>query len=178
MDTAVQQRNSTNDVLSADHFKRAFRNHPAGVAVITADPGDGPVALTATSVISISAAPPILAFSLSSTSSASAAILKAETVVIHLLTAHDLPIAQLCSTSGLDRFADLTLWRRLSTGEPIFHSVVNRIRGRIANTVDAGGSTIVAVEALESSVTEAPAAVSPLIYHDRTWHHLGRHSVL
>ncbi len=46
------------DMLSADDFKSAFRNHPAGVSVVTADPGDGPVGLTATSVISVSANPP------------------------------------------------------------------------------------------------------------------------
>jgi hypothetical protein len=41
--------------MGADEFKSAFRNHPAGVAVITADAGYGPVGLTATSVISVSA---------------------------------------------------------------------------------------------------------------------------
>ena len=45
--------------LSADEFKALFRGHPGGVAVITADAGDGPVALTATSVASVSAEPPL-----------------------------------------------------------------------------------------------------------------------
>jgi len=48
-----------------EHFREAFRRHPAGVAVITADPGDRPVAMTVSSLISVSAAPPIVAFSLS-----------------------------------------------------------------------------------------------------------------
>jgi flavin reductase (DIM6/NTAB) family NADH-FMN oxidoreductase RutF len=43
--------------LSPDEFKALFRGHPGGVAVITADAGDGPVALTATSVASVSADP-------------------------------------------------------------------------------------------------------------------------
>ena len=38
--------------LSAEDFKTVFRGHPGGVAVITADSPDGPVALTATSVAS------------------------------------------------------------------------------------------------------------------------------
>ena len=41
-----------------DRFVTAFRNHPAGVALVTADPGDGPVAMTATSVCSVDANPP------------------------------------------------------------------------------------------------------------------------
>lgn len=38
--------------VSSEDFKRAFRNHPAGVAIITADAGEGPSGLTATSVFS------------------------------------------------------------------------------------------------------------------------------
>ena len=63
---------STNTVvrgLSADAFKRAFRNHAAGVAIITADAGNGPVGLTATSVFSVSAEPALLVFSVSDDSS-------------------------------------------------------------------------------------------------------------
>jgi hypothetical protein len=56
-----------------DAFRDAFRHHPAGVAVI-ADPGDGPAALTARSLISVSADPPTVAFSLSAPSTRAAAI--------------------------------------------------------------------------------------------------------
>lgn len=41
--------------LSATDFRGIFRRHPAGVTVVTADAGSGPVALTATSVASMSA---------------------------------------------------------------------------------------------------------------------------
>lgn len=43
--------------LSAEEFKLAFRNHAAGVSVITAEGAAGPVGLTATSVFSVSATP-------------------------------------------------------------------------------------------------------------------------
>ena len=49
--------------MSADAFKAFFRGHPAGVAVITADAGDGPVTLTATSVASVMASVTGLYFS-------------------------------------------------------------------------------------------------------------------
>ena len=35
--------------LAPEQFKLAFRHHAAGVAVVTADAGDGPVGITATS---------------------------------------------------------------------------------------------------------------------------------
>src|SRR5476649_1152694 len=97
--------------LRSEEFKAAFRHHAAGVAVITADAGDGPVGLTATSVFSVSAEPPLLVFSISNVSSSAPTLLDAESVVVHLLGADQLHIAKLCATSGVDRFADLSLWK-------------------------------------------------------------------
>lgn len=164
--------------LSPEEFKLAFRNHAAGVALITADPGTGPVALTATSVFSVSAEPPLFVFSLSSASSSSPAIQASETLVVHLLDASQLDLARLGSTSGIDRFADTTLWSRLPTGEPYFPGTSAWIRGTVINRMEAGASTIVAVHALEAHVPDDSEATAPLVYHNRTWHHLGEHSRL
>lgn len=169
-------------VLSAEEFKAAFRNHPAGVAVITADAGEGPVALTATSVFSVSADPPLLVFSLSAQSSSTPTLMRAETVVVHLLSAAQLDLAVLAATSGIDRFADRSIWSRLETGEPYFTAAPVWIRGRVVDRMEAGGSTVLAVEALEAQTpergsSEADAGNSrPLVYHNRTWHELGEAS--
>ncbi|PPF81282.1 flavin oxidoreductase [Subtercola sp. Z020] len=170
------------ETVSPDDFKAAFRNHPAGVAVITADAGDGPVALTATSVFSVSVAPPLLVFSISELSSSTPTIRRADTVVVHLLGADQLDIAKLGATSGIDRFADTSIWKRLPTGEPYFPAAHAWIRGRIVNKMEAGGSTVVAVQALEThapvpGADEADAAQAhPLVYHNRTWHRLDENS--
>ena len=164
--------------LLPEEFKLAFRNHAGGVAVITADAGEGPVGITVTSVFSVSAEPPLLVFSLSDHASSAPTILRADTVVVHLLGAEQLPIAQLCATSGIDRFADTELWDRLATGEPYFPSTHTWIRGRIIDRMTAGSSTIVAVHALESKVSTDTSGSDPLVYHNRTWHSLGEHSTL
>jgi flavin reductase (DIM6/NTAB) family NADH-FMN oxidoreductase RutF len=170
------------DGVTADQFKAAFRNHPAGVAVITADAGQGPVALTATSVFSVSAEPPLLVFSISEMSSSTPTIRAADTVVVHLLGASQLDIAKLGATSGIDRFADTSIWKRLPTGEAYFPAAHAWIRGRVVNKMEAGGSTVVAVQALEIYAPEAddPSADAslalPLVYHNRTWHRLDENS--
>jgi flavin reductase (DIM6/NTAB) family NADH-FMN oxidoreductase RutF len=164
------------DGLSAEEFKAVFRNHPAGVAVITADAGQGPVGLTATSVFSVSAEPPLLVFSVSSLSSATPTILKADTLVVHLLGTRQLDLATLCSTSGIDRFADTSRWDRLITGEPYFLGTDSWIRGRVVERMEAGNSTVIAVHALQSHLAEEPSA--PLVYHNRTWHEIGEHTAL
>lgn len=162
--------------LTADEFKLAFRNHPAGVALITADAGDGPVALTASSVFSVSAEPPVLVFSLSDRASASPTILRAGTVVVHMLAGDNLSLAQLGATSAADRFADPTRWSRMATGEPFFPEAAVRIRGEIIEQLRVGESTVVAVHALEASSPEGEPSQTPLVYHNRTWHRLSEDS--
>lgn len=162
--------------LSADDFKAVFRGHPGGVAVITADAGDGPVAMTATSVSSVSADPPLLIFSVSALSSAAATLLRADTVVVHLLDAADLEIARLGATSGVDRFADASQWTRLATGEPVYPRVRAWVRCAVIDRMDAGGSTVIAAHALQASIERESS--EPLVYHNRTWHRLGEDTVL
>ena len=162
--------------LSADDFKEAFRHHPAGVVVLTADAGDGPVALTASSVFSVSADPALIVFSIGNQASASSTFAKADTVVLHMLLDAQLPLAKLCSTHGVDRFADTTMWSRLETGEPYFLNVPARIRGRVISRTPAGSSTIYLVHALEAEISEDCATVKPLVYYNRSWHALDAQS--
>lgn len=162
------------DGMSSDDFKLAFRHHPAGVALITADDGVRLAALTATSVFSVSAEPPLLVFSISDFSSSSSTIKAADTVVIHLLSADQLDLAKLGATSGVDRFADTGCWNRLPTGEPYFLAARTWIRGRIVGRMRAGTSTVVAVHALEAQLPREDAA--PLVYHNRNWHRITEQS--
>lgn len=165
--------------LSPDEFKALFRGHPGGVAVVTADAGDGPVALTATSVASVSAEPPLLVFSVSALSSASDAFSRADTVVVHLLDAHDLAVAKLGATRGIDRFAETYRWSRLVTGEPVFRDVRAWVRCTVVNRMDAGTASVIAAHALQSHIARdaAPGAGGDgLVYHNRAWHRLGDHS--
>ncbi|MBW8821649.1 MAG: flavin reductase, partial [Streptomyces sp.] len=49
-------------LASPDLLRSVFRQHAAGVAVITASGDAGPVGFTATSLASVSAEPPMLSF--------------------------------------------------------------------------------------------------------------------
>lgn len=165
--------------LEPGDFRQAFRSHPAGVAVITADDGNGPVGLTATSVFSVSAEPPLFSFSLSSASPTAQVIANADTVVIHLLGVDQRAIAQLFSTRGADRFGDTSRWARLASGEPYLVDAPIWVRGRAVERLrmQAGASIVIACHALEAHFP-ASHEYSPLVYHDRAWHQLGLHSRL
>jgi flavin reductase (DIM6/NTAB) family NADH-FMN oxidoreductase RutF len=158
--------------IGAAAFKRAFRFHPAGVALVTADAGDGPVALTASSVASVSAEPPVLTMSISSAPSSARTLTRADTLVVHLLDADDLELAQLGAASGVDRFADTARWSRLPTGEPHFPEVATVLRGRVVARMVFGASTVLAVHLLDARFHDDVSSRVPLVYHDRTWHRL------
>ncbi|WP_396642775.1 flavin reductase family protein [Microbacterium sp.] len=164
-------------MISPDDFKAAFRSHPAGVALITADAHGVPIALTASSVSAVSADPPLLMFSVSVHSSSAVVLRLADTVVVHLLSAENLDLAVLGATSGIDRFADTTRWRRLDTGEPVFDDAHTWLRARILHRIDAGGSTVFVATAVESRLDHGAELPDGLVYQNRTWHRLNAESV-
>lgn len=189
MITAAERRTAVtmseaelSESVPSETFKTAFRLHPAGVAVVTADPGDGPVAMTVSSLASISTEPPMLVFSASTLSSSTPAFERSETVVVHMVGSDQLWLAKLGATSGVDRFADTSTWTRLPTGEPVFPAVYAWLRGRVAHRIESGNSILYVVHIIEASVPETDQHVddpsSPLVYHARAWHRLGDHSVV
>jgi len=171
---------STPTKVGADEFKQVFRHHPAGVAVVTADDGTGPVSMTVSSVFSINADPPLLGFSASHHSSSTNTIRNAKTIVVHMTAADEIALAKLGAASGVDRFAG-TNWARLSTGEPYYTDATTWMRCRIINCLDLGSSYVFVVQALEAQTPPATTGKpgrSALVYHDRAWHQLDANSRL
>lgn len=165
--------------LDPQQFKSVFRRHPAGVAVVALRHEGRPVGFTATSVISVSAAPPLLAFSLASTSSSWPAVSAAPTLTVSFLADHQDDVSARFATSGIDRFADGG-WTSLTTGEPVIDGAVSWVRARVLQRTPVGDSYLVSLRALSSSApADEPAGVaSPLVYHDRSYHRIGDHSAL
>ena len=173
---------SGSESLSPDHFKAIFRHHPAGVAVVTLTHGDRLVGFTSTSVISVSAEPPLLAFSVAGGSSSWIPLTETDTVVVNFLSAEQVDLSARFATSGIDRFA-CGGWSLLGTGEPVLDETPRWIRAEIVQRTPIGSSHLVCLRAIGSSVDQTPAApangqVPPLVYHDRVYHQLGTASAV
>jgi flavin reductase (DIM6/NTAB) family NADH-FMN oxidoreductase RutF len=164
----------TSEEVTSDAFRSIFRQHPAGVAVVALRDADRPVGFTATSVISVSAEPALLTFSIAGTSSSWPALERAGSVTISFLAAEQVDVSARFATRGVDRFADVA-WRWLPTGEPVLDDVPAWIRGEVVERIAVGASHLVVVHARESS-RGRPAA--PLVYHDRAYHSLDGSSAL
>jgi flavin reductase (DIM6/NTAB) family NADH-FMN oxidoreductase RutF len=163
-------------VAIAEQFRLAFGNHPAGVAVVTATGARGPVGITASSLISVSADPAYLAFNIARRSGAAEAILDSTNVMVHLLTARNAGLAALFAGPGEDRFARLEGWEHLPTGEPLIHGVGVAMRCVIESRVPAGPATLVVASVQE--IVGGRADEAPLVYHRRGYHSIGEHTRL
>ena len=164
----------TSEPVTSDAFRAIFRQHPAGVAVVALRDGDRPVGFTATSVVSVSADPALLTFSVAEASSAWPSLARAETLTISFLAADQVDVSARFATRGVDRFAGVP-WRWLPTGEPVLDDVLSWIRGDVVERVAVGSSHLIVVHARETSQVRQGA---PLVYHDRAYHALGEGSAL
>lgn len=155
--------------VTAEDFKQIFRRHPAGVAVITLlNTMGAPVGFTATSVISVAAAPPTVAFSLAATSRSWPAVARSESLVINFLTAEQAEASLRFAATDIDRFARGG-WTRLESGEPVLEGGHSWLRGTVNRRIPVGPSFLIILDVLQ---TEVRSSEPPLIYHDRAHHTL------
>ncbi|ROS75440.1 flavin reductase family protein [Cellulomonas sp. PhB143] len=154
--------------VAPDRFRDVFRGHPAGVAVVTTRVGGQVAGFTATSVISVSAEPPLVAFSLARGSSSWPLVARASTVAISLLAEGQEEISTRFATSGIDRFA-AGGWRPLASGEPVIDGAAAWLHADVVDRVAAGSSRLVVVRVVGC---ESWPGRAPLVFHDRGYRRL------
>lgn len=146
--------------VDIDTFRQLFRQHAAAVAVITAG-GSAPVGFTATSVVPVAPEPPLVCFNVDRGSSSWPAVQRAEHLAVHLLAVDQHDVATAFATSGIDRFAAVTDWRRGPFGLPVLNHALAWLVVRVADRVDAGDHSVVIAEILRAEHRDA----APLLYH-------------
>ncbi|MFJ3923096.1 flavin reductase family protein [Streptomyces sp. NPDC090022] len=151
---------------SPELLRSVFRQHAAGVAVITAVDGGRPVGFTATSLNSVSADPPLLSFSIGTGSSSWPAISGSDHVGVHILAEDQRDLAGLFARSGADRFGDPTLWSAGPQGVPVLDGVLAWLVCRVVARVPAGEHRVIIAEAVAGhSLGEGRGEGRPLLYH-------------
>ncbi|WP_330237814.1 flavin reductase family protein [Streptomyces sp. NBC_00525] len=147
---------------SPDLLRSVFRQHAAGVAVITAADGERPVGFTATSLNSVAADPPLISFGVGTASSSWPVIAAAEYVGVHILAEHQRELAATFARSGADRFGPSTFWRSGPEGVPLLDDVLAWLVCRVVARVPAGDHRIVIAEV---AAGDPVGGGRPLLYH-------------
>ncbi|MER5183179.1 flavin reductase family protein [Streptomyces sp. NPDC002896] len=148
-------------LASPDLLRSVFRQHAAGVAVITAQ-GGRPVGFTATSLTSVSAEPPVISFGIGLGASSWPVIAESEHIGVHILGEHQQELAATFARSGADRFGAPTHWYEGPHGVPVLEGVLAWLVCRVVARVPAGDHRIVLAEAV---VGDPAGAGRPLLYH-------------
>ena len=160
----------------ADAFRAAFSAHPAGVAIVTAAGPGGPAGMTASSVISVSAEPPVLALSIARGTESGAALLAGESLAVHLLTTANRRLAELFARPGSHRFGFDMDWHTAPTGEPIIRGVGTVLRCKPLDRMPAGTGVVLAAQVLQ--VLDGGSLAPALVYQRRTYYALDAWSAL
>jgi len=142
-------------------LRSVFRQHAAGVAVITAAAGR-PVGFTATSLSSVAAEPPLISFGAGTSSSSWPVLSEAEHVGVHILGEHQEELAATFARSGADRFGPSTAWHVGPEGVPVLDGVLAWLVCRVAARIPAGDHRIVIAEVVAGDLVDGGR---PLLYH-------------
>ncbi|WP_455353956.1 flavin reductase family protein [Streptomyces sp. SYSU K217416] len=146
---------------SPELLRSVFRQHAAGVSVITAQ-GERPVGFTATSLNSVAAEPPLISFGVGTGSSSWPVLAEAEHIGVHILGEHQRDLAATFARSGADRFAPPTAWRTGPEGVPLLDGVPAWLVCRVVARIPAGDHRIVVAQVV---VGDPAGGGRPLLYH-------------
>lgn len=147
-------------------FKSAFRRHAAGVVVVTSLAPDGkPAGLTATSLASLAAVPPMATFNMAQISSAWPAMTVGNSVAIHMLGPRSMHHAERMAADRDLRFAGEN-WHAGPHGIPILDGVTAWMIGRIITVLPVHNNAVIVVEIEGGELGDEDDA---LLYHERRY---------
>jgi flavin reductase (DIM6/NTAB) family NADH-FMN oxidoreductase RutF len=154
-----------------DALINAFRRHASGVAVITTNDVDGnPIGLTATSMTSLGANPPLIMFSIARGSSSWNAIEAAEFVAVHTLGERNLALAQRMSEDHTKRFA-ADDWERGPKNLPVFPGATAVMIAKIRDVLNVESNAVVVADVIDGATGLEGEG---LLYHQRGYAVPGR----
>ena len=137
-------------------LKESFSRHASGVSVITMVDKDGkPAGLTATSMTSLGATPPLASFNVASGSSSWPVLCGAEYVAIHTLGEANIAL----------RFLDDD-WASGPHGVPIFTAATSVLVAKIRQIIPIENNAVVVVDIAEGLVGKEQAG---LLYYKRNY---------
>jgi flavin reductase (DIM6/NTAB) family NADH-FMN oxidoreductase RutF len=151
-----------------DAFERACSHIPCGVAVLTgADPLDGPFGMTVSSLVFVSAEPPLVSVSIDRNSKKVEQIRRNRRFGVNLLSEGQGSLATLFATAGADRFKDLR-WHAEEGGTPILEDTMGVLLCEWRHEFEVGDHRMVIGEVHRLSLCGG----EPLVYWRRAFHRL------
>ena len=152
------------DEAAGEQLRQALRQHPAGVAVVTAGQWRRPVGLTVTTFTSVSLSPALVSLLVARSASVWPTFEQSVRIGVHLLPAHARQLATTFAQSGVDRFAPPTRWEPDVHGVPVLHDAGVRLSCVIHQLIPVGDHVLLVARV--RSIYRPEGAHEPLVWHD------------
>ena len=148
--------------FSERDFRNALGQFATGVTVVTTSDAHGhPIGMTVSSFNSVSLNPALVLWSLARNAGCYAAFAQAQYYAIHVLAAHDKPLALQFAQRGVDRFAGIA-WQPNAQGVPVLEGALATFECRARSQYREGDHLILVGEVL---ACRHAAHATPLLYH-------------
>ncbi|MFE1321872.1 flavin reductase family protein [Kitasatospora phosalacinea] len=158
--------------LDAGALRQAFGAYPTGVVAIGALRGGEPVGFAASSFVSISLEPPMVAISVARTSTTWPRLAEAPVLGLSVLSRGQGALCRKLASRAGDRF-DGTPWRATADDAVLIHDAALWLTARVGPVYDGGDHEIVLLELLTA---ELFPGVEPLVFHTSQFRELTPHA--
>ncbi|WP_227875528.1 flavin reductase family protein [Paraburkholderia dokdonensis] len=157
-------------------FREALGHYASGITVITSHVDDEPIGFTCQSFYSVSMSPPLVSFSVMSSSASYPKIRQAGRFVVNILSDDQVTISDQFARRGTDKWHGVE-WQESPLGNPIIAGSLHWLDCEIYAEHAAGDHLIVIGEVKALNLQDA-AATQPLLYFKGQYRNIAAHSAV
>ncbi|USA43746.1 flavin reductase family protein [Spongiibacter taiwanensis] len=156
--------------IEAQHFRDALGHFASGITVITSCVDGQPVGFTCQSFYSVSVSPPLVSFSVMSSSLSYPKIRRAGRFAVNILSGEQISTSNQFARKGADKWRGIA-WQTSPMGNPVLGGSLHWLDCEIQAEHPAGDHLIVIGEVKAITPTRA-SATEPLLYFKGQYRHL------
>lgn len=157
-------------------FREALAHYASGITVITSHLDGEPIGFTCQSFYSVSMSPPLVSFSVMSSSASYPKIRQAGRFVVNILSGEQVGISNQFARRGTDKWHGVE-WQQSPLGNPILAGSLHWLDCEIHAEHAAGDHLIVIGEVKALNLQQA-AATQPLLYFKGQYCNIAAHSAV
>jgi len=157
-------------------FREALGHYASGITVITSLVDDKPLGFTCQSFYSVSVSPPLVSFSVMSSSASYPKIRQAGRFAVNILSGAQVRISNQFARRGTDKWHGVE-WQQSPLGNPIIAGSLHWLDCEIHAEHAAGDHLIVIGEVKALNLQETPAT-QPLLYFKGQYCNIAAHSAV
>jgi 3-hydroxy-9,10-secoandrosta-1,3,5(10)-triene-9,17-dione monooxygenase reductase component len=157
-------------------FREALGYYASGITVITSHIDDEPVGFTCQSFYSVSMSPPLVSFSVMSSSTSYPKIRQAGRFVVNILSGEQVAISNQFARKGTDKWHGVQ-WQKSPLGNPIIAGSLHWLDCEIHAEHAAGDHLIVIGEVRALDLQQADTT-QPLLYFKGQYRNIAGHGLV